>query len=98
MTWFIEVDPEAAESATSCQSYWARRSPTVRKIAEKTIWFTCIARNAIIVVICLFIAYLIDGPDLDPAAETTFKLTGAESEPLNPAHIFLTEYFSRLSS
>ena len=48
----------------------------VRKIVEKTIWFTCIARNAIIVMICLLIAYLLDGPDLDPNAETTFKLTG----------------------
>ena len=48
----------------------------VRKIAEKTIWFTCIARNAIIVMISLLIAYLLDGPDLDPNAETTFKLTG----------------------
>ena len=76
ITWFKEVDPEAAESATSCQSYWARRSPMVRKIAEKTIWFTCIARNAIIVMITLLIAYLLDGPDLDPNAETTFKLTG----------------------
>jgi len=76
ITWFKEVDPEAAESATSCQSYWARRSPVVRQIAEKTIWFTCIARNAIIVMITLLIAYLLDGPDLDPNVETTFKLTG----------------------
>jgi len=74
VTWFKEVDPETAESATWCQSYWARKSPLVRKIAEKAIWFTSIARNAIIVVISLLIAYLLDAESaLD---DTTFTLTG----------------------
>ena len=64
----------------------------VRKIAEKTIWFTCIARNAIIVMISLLIAYLLDGPDLDPEADTTFKLTGSCLSSIIRSTVILTKF------
>ncbi len=51
-------------------------NPVVRKVFDKVTWFTSTARNAIITVICLGIAYFIDS-DVDwDEPDTTFKLTG----------------------
>ena len=76
-TWFVPVPADAPESATCCQSFWDGRSPALRKIADKAIWFISTGRNAVVVISCLGIAYGFDPVyDKEFPRNNTFILTG----------------------
>ena len=50
---------------------------------DKVVWFICTARNAIVVIVCLLIAAVLD-PDIEECMQErencTFTLTGAGSK------------------
>ena len=77
VTWFHPVDESRA--ATKCQSFWRRLLPAGgRKFLGRLVWVLATARNAVVVIVCAFIAYAFD-PDLpedDKSRNTTFILTG----------------------
>jgi sodium-independent sulfate anion transporter 11 len=70
---------EDTKNPSACQTTCnARLSPLTRKILSKTFWVISTGRNAIVVIVCLAIAYAFD-PVLseDPHhRNTTFILTG----------------------
>ena len=59
-----------------------RLKPSVLAMLDKVVWFICTARNAIVVIVCLLIAAVLD-PDIEECMQErencTFTLTGAGS-------------------
>jgi len=75
VNWF----DSSPESPTTCQSFCMRScNEKVRKVLATLIWVISTARNAIIVVICTFLAYGCDpkGGEGKSNRNTTFILTG----------------------
>ena len=56
-----------------------RLKPSVLAVLDKVVWFICTARNAIVVIVCLLIAAVLD-PDIEECMQErencTFTLTG----------------------
>jgi len=77
-TWFKPIEGRDCDS--SVQIFMNRMSPKALKVVEKTIWFICTARNAVIVVLCAVVAGFLD-PDIDVCKQNrqncTFTLTGS---------------------
>ena len=84
------------------QRFFNRFSPTTRKVLAKSIWLISTARNAIVVIICLFIAYGFDPelPDDPKDMNITFIVTGEIESGLPPFEPppFTTEGLSFLVS
>jgi len=74
--WF---KPDTSGSAQGCQAFWNKLPPTGLKILSKTVWFICTGRNAIVVILCLILAAIID-PEAtsckDDPENCVFTLTG----------------------
>jgi len=74
--WF---KPDTSGSAQGCQAFWNKLPPTGLKILSKTVWFICTGRNAIVVILCLILAAIID-PEATSCKEDpencVFTLTG----------------------
>lgn len=77
MKWFDPIDEDDTTPPSRIRVACNGLSPMKRKILSKTVWVISTARNAIVVIICLGIAYGCD-PDLPDEAtrNTTFILTG----------------------
>ncbi len=74
VTWLKPIE-EVDGEPTKCQNCCSGLNPTMRKILAKVIWVVSTARNAIVVIVCLGLAYGLD-PDLPEGRNGTFILTG----------------------
>ena len=76
--WFKPL--EKGVKAGRMQMMFNRLSPGLLNTVDKTVWFLCTARNAIVVMVCLALALVLD-PDLhDCTTEPqlcVFSLTGS---------------------
>ena len=63
--WFKPL--EKGEKAGRMQVMFNRLSPGLLSLLDKTVWFLCTARNAIVVILCLGLAMVVD--------KDTFTLT-----------------------
>ncbi len=81
-TWFDSI--EDSENPTLIQRFFNKFSPTVRLVLSKTVWLLSTARNAVIVVICLGIAMIVDPEIPDNPRDSTFVLTGDIESGLPP--------------
>jgi len=74
--WF---KPISGGHCTPIQRFMNRLPPKALLVVNKTVWFICTARNAIVVIACLVMAKLLD-PDIsvceDNRDSCTFTLTG----------------------
>eukprot|EP00092_Neocalanus_flemingeri_P034435 GFUD01037444.1.p1 GENE.GFUD01037444.1~~GFUD01037444.1.p1 ORF type:complete len:657 (+),score=135.37 GFUD01037444.1:71-2041(+) len=74
--WF---KPANKEHVQGCQAFWNKLPPTGLKIISKVVWFVCTARNAIVVILCLILAAVIDPAGIickDDPENCVFTLTG----------------------
>ena len=77
--WFKPIKPGTAGRNGRVQQMFNRLSPSVLRLLDKTIWFLCTARNAIVVIVCLVMAMLLDPELHDCKTEPglcVFSLTG----------------------
>ena len=76
--WFKPL-PRGSQGSRAQMMFNRLLSPTTLKIVDKTVWFACTARNAIVVLVCLVLAMLLD-PDLHDCdkepSHCVFSLTG----------------------
>merc|ERR1711936_786307 len=74
--WF---KPISGDQSSPIQRFMNRLPPTALLVVNKTVWFVCTARNAIVVILCLVMAMLLD-PDINVCEhnrdDCTFTLTG----------------------
>ncbi len=80
--WFDPI--EETEKPSCIQRFFSRCSPRARRILDKIIWVLSTARNAVVVVICLGIAYGLDPIIPDDPRNATFVLTGDIESGLPP--------------
>eukprot|EP00090_Calanus_glacialis_P015453 TRINITY_DN24401_c0_g1_i1.p1 TRINITY_DN24401_c0_g1~~TRINITY_DN24401_c0_g1_i1.p1 ORF type:complete len:653 (-),score=122.04 TRINITY_DN24401_c0_g1_i1:57-2015(-) len=74
--WF---KPANDGQVQGCQAFWNKLPPTALNILSKVIWFICTGRNAIIVILCLVLAAIIDPAGIsckDDPENCVFTLTG----------------------
>ncbi len=81
-TWFVHQSE--VEQPTCMQRLTSRIPSGPRKALEKTIWLLSTARNAVIVVICILVAYLFNPKLPTSREESTFILTGEVEGGLPP--------------
>merc|ERR1719357_1377132 len=55
--WFKAAGNDQVQG---CQAFWNKLPPTALKIVSKLVWFVCTGRNAIVVILCLLLAAIID--------------------------------------
>ncbi len=72
--WFDSI--EETEHPSRVQVFFNRFSPHTRLVLDKCIWVVSTARNAVVVVICLGIAYGFDPVIPEDPRNATFILTG----------------------
>lgn len=76
--WFKPL-PRGSQGSRAQMMLNRLLSPTTLKIVDKIVWFACTARNAIVVLVCLVLAMLLD-PDLHDCDKEpnhcVFSLTG----------------------
>ena len=78
--WFKPLQKGGGESAGRMQVMFNRLSPRLLSALDKTVWFVCTARNAIVVIVCLVVAMLLDPQLHDCTTEPelcVFSLTGS---------------------
>ena len=78
--WFKPLEKGGAEKASRMQVMFNRLNPRLLSWVDKTVWFLCTARNAIVVIVCLVIALLVDPELHDCSTEPelcVFSLTGS---------------------
>lgn len=74
--WFKAA---GAGPVQGCQAFWNKLPPLGLKIISKAVWFICTARNAIVVILCLILAAIIDPAGIvckDDPENCIFTLTG----------------------
>ena len=78
--WFKALEKGGGEKASRMQVMFNRLNPRLLSWVDKTVWFLCTARNAIVVIVCLVIALLVDPELHDCSTEPdlcVFSLTGS---------------------
>ena len=74
--WFTPAD---AKSEGGCQAFWNKLEKKNLLMIKRGVWFFCTARNALVIMICILLTYLIEpaGSDCHLTSDgCVFTLTG----------------------
>jgi len=74
--WFTLAE---GKSVVGCQAFWNKMGEEKLKMLNKTVWFICTSRYALIIIICIIIAFIIEPAGTDcilTEAGCVFSLTG----------------------
>ena len=75
----LSINPTDEKSEGGCQAFWNKMEKKNLLMVKRVVWFFCTARNALVIMICILLTYLIEpaGSDCHLTSDgCVFTLTG----------------------